>query len=82
VVTAGAMPPVAGGATVDLADVQGNILRGYSKACVRHLVVCVSDLAGAVPGSPPRARVMRRQARASPKVATGLARPTRVSMWA
>ena len=39
-VTAGAMPPVAGGATVDLADVQGNILRGYSKACVRHLVVC------------------------------------------
>ncbi|MFN9624162.1 MAG: Dyp-type peroxidase [Cyanobacteriota bacterium] len=29
--------------TVDLADVQGNILRGYRKAVVRHIVVQVND---------------------------------------
>jgi Dyp-type peroxidase family len=32
-----------GGETIDLADVQGNILRGYHKARVRHLSVQVVD---------------------------------------
>ena len=41
-VTADVRPTAAGG-TVDLADVQGNILRGYRKACVRQLVACVTD---------------------------------------
>jgi len=35
------------GATVDLADVQGNILRGYRKSMVRHLVAQVIDAAQA-----------------------------------
>ncbi len=34
-------PPTAAAAAIDLTDVQGNILRGYSKAFVRHLVVRV-----------------------------------------
>ena len=33
--------------TVDLGDVQGNILRGYRKAHVRHLVLSVADRAAA-----------------------------------
>ncbi|HSJ10916.1 MAG TPA: hypothetical protein VK928_13420, partial [Longimicrobiales bacterium] len=33
--------PSSGAASVDLADVQGNILRGYGTARVRHIVVCV-----------------------------------------
>jgi deferrochelatase/peroxidase EfeB len=43
-VTGGAARSVAVGAAVDLADVQGNILRGYRKAHVRHLVVRVGDV--------------------------------------
>ncbi|CAN5614267.1 peroxidase [soil metagenome] len=35
------------GSTLDLADVQGNILRGYRKARVRHLVTCVTNAAQA-----------------------------------
>jgi deferrochelatase/peroxidase EfeB len=34
---------VNGNAAVDLGDVQGNILRGYRKAHVRHLVLSVAD---------------------------------------
>ena len=34
-------------ASVDLADVQGNILRGYKKPLVRHLVLTVNDSAAA-----------------------------------
>ena len=31
--------------SIDLADVQGNILRGYRKSRVRHLVVCIANAA-------------------------------------
>lgn len=47
--TAGPTTITVAGDTVDLADVQGNILRGYRKARVRHLVMQVIDA--------PRARV-------------------------
>jgi deferrochelatase/peroxidase EfeB len=33
--------------SVNLADVQGNILRGYRKNLVRHLVLSINDVAGA-----------------------------------
>jgi deferrochelatase/peroxidase EfeB len=42
-VTAGPVQTRAASDRVDLADVQGNILRGYRKARVRHLVVQVVD---------------------------------------
>jgi deferrochelatase/peroxidase EfeB len=46
-VTAESTPTRGAGDRVDLADVQGNILRGYRKARVRHLVVQVVDAATA-----------------------------------
>ena len=42
-VTAGPVLTDVSGETVDLADVQGNILRGYRKAQVRHVVLEVLD---------------------------------------
>ena len=36
-----------GDQTIDLDDIQGNILRGYAMGSVRHLVVTVSDVAAA-----------------------------------
>ena len=67
-VTAGAMQRVAGGATVDVADVQGNILRGYRKAGVRHLVVCVTD---ARRGRAWIAAASARDATAGPRITDG-----------
>lgn len=44
-VTAKPARELVGGEAVDLADVQGNILRGYNKARVRHVVLQVADAA-------------------------------------
>ena len=67
-VTAGAARPVAVSATVNLADVQGNILRGYRKARVRHLVVCVTD---ARRGRAWIAAASARDATAGPRITDG-----------